>query len=479
MRVFSFTQNGHHKNHPVEVEINLIPGLPHVQITGLADTVIKESVMRIKSAIQLQGFEWPKTRQIIINLKPSYLKKSSKGIDLALASALLLKTKQIQLPPSFKDPLYIYGELSLNGKVTRPEGWQALPPQKEGIITGESEEENYLCPLFQIKTLKDLKNPALIPARSLAHLMKKPPLPSICFSKKAADILSVVAAGQHSVLLAGEAGSGKTTLAEHIFHLLPSPSLSLFSESRKIHSLTGKQIPWRPFMSPHHSTTPLAMIGGGYPLFFGEITKAHGGVLFMDEYLEFHPRVQEALREPMEKGEIHIARKGKGEKFLARFLLVAATNLCPCGDLVPGGNSRCSYSLRRCFSHLDRLNGPMLDRFDILAFSTQWKGSFSVPFESIYNTVLKAKNFQNRRHQSLPNGRLSLQELEDSLDAFIKKAHMSSFVSSHRRKRALLRVARTLADLQESNTIKPPHMEQAKELCFIPFEQIKNRAEFP
>ena len=465
---------------PVEVELSLIPGLPQVQFTGLPDTAIRESIMRIKSAICARGFEWPKTRQIIINLRPAHLKKSSQGLELAIACALLWKTGQLQPPADMSSPFYIYGELSLDGMVSVPEDWESLPPQKEGILTGQVGQINYLCPLFQIANLTELENPVLAPVKPIGELLKKPLLPQIQFSEGAADILTVTAIGEHALLLAGEAGTGKSTLSEHLPYLLPPPSLFEFQTVRRIWSRMGQELTWRPFVSPHHSTTPLSMIGGGYPLFFGEITKAHGGILFMDEYLEFHPRVQEALREPMEKGEICIARRGQSEKFPARFLLVAATNLCPCGDLVPGKGVQCSYSLRRCFSHLDRLSGPMLDRFDILSFSTQWKtGKLSVSIKDIYKKVMKAYQFRQERKQAVVNSRLSLQELEASLNSFLRKTQLSSVVSSKRRKKAVLKVARSLADLDEEEEIQIRHIERAKELSLVPFVQMKNRGMFP
>ena len=479
MNTFSFTQDGN-KIIPIEVELSLIPGLPQVQFTGLPDAAIKESIMRIKSAIRAQGFEWPKTRQMIINLKPAHLKKSSQGLELAIACALLWKTGQLKPPADMSSPFYIYGELSLDGTVSVPVDWASLPPPKEGILTGRNEQENYLCPLFQINSLKELENPVFVPVKPLSELLRKPPIPHIYFSERAAHILAVTAVGEHSLLLAGEAGSGKSTLSEHLPFLLSSPSLSEFQVARCIWSRMKQELKWRPFVSPHHSTTPLSMIGGGYPVFFGEITKAHGGILFMDEYLEFHPRVQEALREPIEKGEICITRKGQSEKFPARFLLVAATNLCPCGDLVPGKAVQCSYSLRRCFSHLDRLNGPMLDRFDILAFSTQWrKGPLSVSLKDIYQKVMKAHECRQKRKQKEVNARLSLQELESSLSPFLKETQLSSGVSSKRRKKAVLKVARSLADLSGDREIEAQHIEQAKELSLIPFAQIKNRGLFP
>ena len=479
MNIFSFTQDGS-KIVPVQVELSIIPGLPQVQFTGLPDTAIKESVMRIKSAVRAQGFEWPKTRQMIINLRPAHLKKSSQGVELAIACALLWKTGQLKPPAKMTSPFFIYGELSLDGAVLVPQDLESLPPRKEGIITGRLQQENYLCPLFQVDSLRDLENPEYVPAKSLSTLLQKPPLPDIHFTEQSALILSVTAAGGHSVLLAGEAGAGKSTLAEHLPFLLPPPPLDEFQVSRRIWSRMGRDLTWRPFVNPHHSATPLSMIGGGYPLFFGEITKAHGGVLFMDEYLEFHPRVQEALREPMEKGEICIARKGQSEKFPARFLLVAATNLCPCGDLVPGKPVQCSYSLRRCFSRLDRLSGPMLDRFDVLAFSTQWrKGALCVPLKDIYQRVLKADEFRRKRKQTKLNARLSLCEVESLVSDFLKQTQLSTGLPSKRRRTAVLKTARTLADLSGDIEIQARHIEQAKQLSLIPFTQIKNRGMFP
>ena len=478
MNIFSFTQDGD-KVIPVEVELSLIPGLPQTQWTGLPDMAIKESTMRIKSAIRAQGFDWPKTRQMIINLRPAHLKKSSQGLDLAIATAILWKTGQIKPPEDMSSPFYVYGELSLNGEVLAPADLDTMPAQKTGILTGQKEGENYLCPLFQVSCLRDIAKPKLMPAKPLESLLQAPQIPDISFSKKGALLLMVSAVGEHSLLLAGEAGSGKSTLAEHLPLLLPPPSLSEFKIARRIWSRMGQELNWRPFVRPHHSATPLSMIGGGYPLFFGEITKAHSGVLFMDEYLEFHPRVQEALREPIEKGEICLTRKGKSEKFPARFLLVSATNLCPCGDLVPGKASSCSYSLRRCFSHLDRLNGPMLDRFDMLAFSTQWnREKWTVPLKDVYQKVKKAWQFRQKRGQKKANSWLSLQELNPYLSDLAQKTHSTS-LSSKRRGKAVLKVARTLADLDEKLEISAQHIESAKELSLIPFVEIKNRGMFP
>ena len=474
MKIYSFAQDSAQMI-PVEVELSLIPGLPQTIFTGLPDTAIKESIMRIKSAVRSQGFEWPKTRQVVINLRPSYLKKRSQGLDLAIACALLWKTGQMKAPTKNQEKMYIYGELSLEGAVSLPADWENLPACQEGILTGPVDKENYLCPLLQIDCLKNLDQAKPVPLKSLKDLIKAPELSEIYFSEPAAKLLTLCAVGEHSLMLAGPSGSGKSTLADQLPLLLKAPNLKEFSESRKIWASFGESLNWRPFVSPHHSTTALAMIGGGFPLFFGEITKAHGGILFMDEYLEFHPRVQEALREPMEKGDLRIVRKGKSQNFPARFMLIAATNLCPCGDLTPGKNNHCGYSLRRCFSHLDRLNGPMLDRFDVLSFSNEWKGPSSTALKTISEKVKKAVVFREKRKQTVPNSRLDLDFLENSLASFIKNNHLSFCVSSKRRSRAVLRTARTLADMEESQDIQAQHIDQAKHFAFTPFVKIKNR----
>ena len=481
MRVFSYTQNDG-QIQKVEVEISLISGLPQVHFTGMADATIKESILRVKSAIRNQGFEWPKTKQMIINLRPAWLKKSSKGLDLAIACALLWKTKQVSTPQGMNSPYHVYGELSLEGLVSVPTDWESLPSSKGGILTGEVFQTNYFSPLFQVSELKGLEKPNLVVEKPISDIFEPPKWKNLNFSENQALLLKVCALGEHSLLLAGEAGSGKSTLSEQILPLLAPPKPEDFKSSYKIWSrFCSEPLKWRPFVSPHHSTPALSMIGGGYPLFCGEICKAHGGILFMDEYLEFSVKVQEALREPMESGCMRVVRKGVSEVFPSKFMLVAATNLCPCGDLVPGQAGRCSYSLRKCFSHLHRLNGPMLDRFDILAFSSWWKGELKCSMESINKDVKKAREFQkNEFNRTTVNGKLSLDELEKLIDSSNINQHMlASYISSKRRKRAILRVARTLADLEQKIHIEPHHIAESKELAFAPFLKIKNLGDFP
>ena len=449
-----------------------MPGLPDIKFSGLADTAIKESATRLKSAFKKCGFHWPVRQQIIINLSPACIRKNSLGLDLALALALLSKTGQMDFSRFGTDNLYGYGEVGLNGEVSAPKDLNLLPAPAEPLITGALKDKNFREEVYGAKTLKDIPLAEKAPVEDWRDSLKKPALPATRFSKSAVSLLKLCAAGEHHLLLCGEAGSGKTTLAEHIYHLLSPPKKAFWEEGRRL-QLTSC-FSWRPCISPHHTTTPLSMIGGGAPIFPGEISRAHGGQLIMDEYLEFHPKVQEALREPLEKGKIRLVRRGFNVEFPARFLLTATTNLCPCGDYVPGRPVSCSYSLKKCQSHLDRLSGPMLDRFDLLAFSRQWKGEKEVSLPSVLEAVEKAEDFRRKtRNQTIPNGLLELNELEATTSPEVER--ILPHTSSHRRKRALLRTARTFADLKQDREIGGRHIEEVYALSVKNFYFLKNR----
>ena len=470
MRFFSFVKEGFFFT-PVEIQVGLLPGLPEVKFTGLVDMAIRESSTRLKSAFKKLGFQWPVKQQMVINLSPAYIKKSSPGMDLALSAAILWKTGQMDFSYYNSLSLYFYGETDLNGNVRTPEDWKSLPSRDSPLIVGSLKEKNYKKKLYSVQNLKELFSARQIPREDWTNRLKAPEIPDIFFSSRAGEILKVSSAGEHSLLLCGSAGSGKSTLAESLYYLLAAPDRESFEE---VERFSGVSQSWRPFINPHHTTSPLSVIGGGSPLFPGEISKAHGGVLFLDEYLEFHPRVQEALREPLEKGEIRLVRKGQSMVFPSRFLLIATSNLCPCGDYEPNKPVQCSYSLRRCQSYLDRLSGPMMDRFDLLAFSKDWKGERAVSLKSLCKEVEKARLFRlNARKQIQPNSRLELKQLEAMVGTDISALLPQS--SSHRRKRALLRVARTLSDFKQEKRISPSSIEKALLFTIKNFFFLKNR----
>jgi len=470
MKFFSYVKDGF-RFIPVEIQVSLLPGLPDVKFTGLVDMAIKESATRLKSAFKKNNFQWPLKKQIIINLSPSYIKKSSPGMDLAIACAILEKTAQVSFSQYENSKLYFYGELDLDGYIHTPRDWKLLPSEEQTLTIGSLSETNYKQDVYFAETLRDLPVPQKSIALSWKERLKPPTIPDISFSKPAAEVLKICATGEHPTLLCGSAGSGKSTLAEHIHPLLSPPSKKTFQEMEQTLNLSQE---WRAFINPHHTTSPLSIIGGGSPLFLGEISKAHGGLLLLDEYLEFHPKVQEALREPLEKGEIRLVRKGQCMVFPSQFLLVATSNLCPCGDYEPHKSVSCSYSLRRCQSYLDRLSGPMMDRFDLLVFSKNWKGDKSVSLKSLKKEVEATQNFRlQSRGQDKVNAHLDLNELEAMMSHKTKSLLPEN--SSHRRKRALIRVARTLSDIKKEEEISLSSIEQATKLTVKNFFFLKNR----
>ncbi len=484
LKIYSLFQAQPRQLQRVLVEASLSPGLPAVHIMGLPDQAIRESILRVKSALRAQGYKWPRTQQLLINLRPAFVRKKSTGLDLALALAILKATGQLKLPPELQigGELLAYGELSLTGDCSAPADLNLLALQPEilstPLLTGQGAPPSFTFPHFWVESLSQLKHLKASKAEEDSLHSQKltpPPLPDLHFPLEALELLKVLATGEHHCLLAGAMGSGKTTLAEALWPLLRPPGPVIQGE------LSALGLDWRPLASPHHSTTPLALIGGGSPIFPGVIAQAHQGLLILDEFLEFHPRIQEALREPLETGQICISRRGESQSFPSRFMLLATTNLCPCGQLTPGQNLACSYSLQRCRSYFQRLSGPILDRFDILAFSSHWlrapkHGENShLPLSHILEELDLARQIQDQRgQQERPNSRLELSELRELTDPLTYSELLPEVGGlSQRRLRALLRVARSGADLDQSPLILGPHIEKALPWTLHNFTQLR------
>lgn len=264
-----------------------------------------------------------------------------------------------------------------------------------------------------------------------------------------------------NVLVAGPQGSGKTTWAKALYALTPPPELSSLLELADVFGDEILDNTWRPYEAPHHLTTPQAIVGGGSPIAPGIISRAHGGLLMMDEFLEFHPNVLEALREPIESGVIEIARKGVRERLPARFQLVATTNLCICGRLNPSREKlvTCSHSLGRCRSVCFRLSGPLMDRFDVLLFSHTWlgRGIRRVSTLEVRNMIDRMAAFAAERGP-----------VESSIPDWLGDLELS-----HRRAQSLLKVARGLADLDGSVRILDHHFQSASNIVITPMEDLK------
>ena len=486
MRFYSFCRKGIDLEE-VEIEISLMPGLPMFHITGLPDASIRESLIRIKSALRHQEFILPTKDQVLIHLSPSFEKKSSQGLDLAIAAAYLIKTGQIQMTEAKDTKIYFYGELGLEGDVKSPADIELLEdtPESSLLITGPSERP---LDLFhgQIRNLKDLTEirwlepqfdspAAIVKSNSEAEVHSH--LEHMKFSKSYAELLTTVAVGEHNSFVAGPAGTGKTTLSRALHRVLRPPTQAEQKKINKISRIARRSFCKRPYVAPHHSASDIALLGGGVPPQPGEVTRAQFGVLVLDEYLEFKHHVKESLREPIESHEITVCRTAGRVAFPADFLLVGTSNLCQCGEYVPNRPTKCGYSSTRCKSYLQRLSGPMLDRFEIVAFSHQWKnkkGEESVSLAQIRQQVLEAQKFaKDSRGQVKMNSRLSLNECESLIDPFTRMNLMPELPESHRRLMALLRVARSLADMAESDKIQAQHIEQARLLTVKPFLDLK------
>lgn len=461
---------------PVEVELALWPGLPGIQFVGLPDQHLKESAIRIKSAIKSCGFQFPIAQQILVNLRPSYLKKTSRGLELAVAAAYLWETGQIKKPILNSD-FFIYGELSLAGDVIEPED---LAPSFQApqtvVLTGFNHAGTREARFRRqvVKSLEDLESSLEIkasmqpdrPVRPLHFLKRK-------FSADQARLLQILAVGEHSALIAGPSGSGKSTVAQCLPSFLKEPGQDEFLSLKRIHHAWGSSLTWRPVVKPHHSTPTMAMVGGGSIPFAGEISRAHGGVLILDELLEFASSVQEALREPFEEGKMRVFRNGKLQEYPARSQIIATSNLCPCGSWTPlrSHEKICSFSQRKCRAYGAKLSGPLVDRFEILHF-TDGIGELKVSGLELFNKIQSAQKFSIENGR-FPNSRQTKEAVlgnDKNILAF-QGSHQEQ--TSQRRKMAVVRVARTVADLDFSSRIKTHHWDEATQIGQVHFQKLR------
>lgn len=451
---------------PIEVELTLWPGLPVIQILGLPDQQIKESTARIKSAIKAQGFRFPKSQQILVNLRPNSLKKNSSGVELAVAVAYLLETKQIKIEEKSLQNLFVYGELNLSGDVFEPKDFQKTFYQdtEAQLITGAPLTPQSFCAVrkkAQISSLSQLRaSLEFINTENKMNYIRPKTFDSLLWTVEQAELLAVVAAGEHHALFVGPGGVGKTTMATAVHQLLRPP--------------TSGSNEWRPFVRPHHSLPPKAMIGGGTQALGGEITRAHGGILFLDEFLEFESEVIENLREPIEEGVIRIARGSISRTLPAEFQMLATSNLCPCGNWTPENNliKTCRFTKRKCRSYAERFSGPLLDRFHLVSFIKQTFATRDVSTERILCRIQEAEEFRKQKGRTETNSKIPIGVLEKEIEKSSLLHLLPRFGQSERRRIAMLRVARTLADLDLESQILPRHLQKSIDLTVNNFERL-------
>lgn len=461
---------------PVEVELTLWPGLPGVQFLGLPDQHLKESSLRIKSAIKAAGFQFPVAQQILVNLRPSHLKKTSRGLELAVAAAYLWESGQVPRPV-FGSEFFVYGELTLHGEVVEPgDIQQATEDARFVVLTGINSLDVKLPFRRQVITkLSDLAQPMERGAEKTTIEISRP-LEALDqnYSVAQARLLEVLATGEHSALLAGAAGSGKTTIAKSLPGFLHEPSQDQFQQLLKIHSEFGEGLVWRPVVKPHHSTPIMAMVGGGSVPYAGEISRAHGGVLILDELLEFSQQVQEALREPFEEGKMRVLRAGKMKEYPATSQIIATSNLCKCGKWTPTTSAavKCRFSEVRCRGYSQRLSGPLVDRFDLLSY-VEKIGKLEISGKDILGKVDRARKFSIQRYGDwMPNSRRPLHQIFQTIRRDALRSAELDDMESQRRRVATIRVARTLADLEACGEIEPRHIQGALKWTKITYDQL-------